>query len=707
MKILHTTEFYFPSVGGVQDAVLQISEQLVRLGHEVTVATSQDAKRSSKVKNGVKIVEFAISGNLVRGFKGEVEKYRQFLLKSRFDVMTNFAAQQWATDVVLSILGKIAAKKVFVPTGFSALFSPDFSDYFSAMTGWLREYDVNVFLSSYCQDAEFARGHGIRNYLVIPNGAAAEEFQRTSAANIRERLGVNEGDLFILHVGSHSGFKGHEEAMAIFRRAKVRSVALVIVGDAVLGGCQDRCRQTVRLFNTFFRRKGEAKKIILAELSRKDTLSAFKEADLFLFPSRGEVSPVVLFECLAAKTPFLTTDVGNCREIVVRTGAGLLLPTIWGVNGLATAKVSGSARILEEIARDRKRRREMGKMGFAVWQKDFTWEKIARHYEGVYQGLLAGRRFQAKKRRPSVDVIIPVYNGEAFIGEAIASVLRQSFLPQRIILVNDGSTDQTEKVVLGFRGRSVPIKYIGKENGGLSSSRNVGIHFSTAEFLAFLDADDVWEKNKLQKQLQIFAQSKLPNLGVVYSDYSNIDESGRTLPAFPSFRLDKKVKGDIFPLLLSGNKVAGSGSAVLVRRECFAKVGLFDKHLPTCEDWDMWLRVAKDYSFDYVEAKLVRLRRHAANLQKDKRAMFLGEVRVISKLLGGDDTVTPTALKAFRYRLLRQVVAEFPRLDAARFLDASLSPEGKRVLFGDKIYLARCLVNIVIDNLHGFLKRRR
>jgi len=130
MRILHTVEFYDPSVGGMQEVVKQLSERLVTLGHDVTVATTKLPNRKSLEFNGVRIVEFAISGSLVRGLSGEVERYKKFLVESKFDVVTNFAAQQWATDLALGVLDKIKAKKVFVPTGFSGFYLPEYQDYF-------------------------------------------------------------------------------------------------------------------------------------------------------------------------------------------------------------------------------------------------------------------------------------------------------------------------------------------------------------------------------------------------------------------------------------------------------------------------------------------------------------------------------------------------------------------------------------------------
>src|ERR1044071_2995636 len=128
MKILHAVESYYPSIGGMQEVVRQLSERMAANGHEVTVATRKHPSRDFKNYKGVNIKEFDISGILVTGIKGETEKYEHFLLNNDFDVITFFAAQQWATDLALPILDKIKAKKVNVPTGYSGFFEEAFSD---------------------------------------------------------------------------------------------------------------------------------------------------------------------------------------------------------------------------------------------------------------------------------------------------------------------------------------------------------------------------------------------------------------------------------------------------------------------------------------------------------------------------------------------------------------------------------------------------
>lgn len=388
MKILHTVEFYHPSSGGMQEVVKQLSEGLVKLGQDVTVATTRLPERKEKIINRVKIIEFKVMGKTVEGLHGEVEKYKEFLINSDFDIINNFAAQQWASDLTFDILDEIKAKKVFVPQGFSGFYFPEYKNYFKNMKSWMKKYDMNVFPSNDYRDINFARKNNIKKIKLIPNGASEEEFLGQNNIDIREKLNIPKNHFLILHVGSHTGLKGHREAIEIFEKAKITNATFLIIGNSFGGGCTKYCFIKEKLFNLSPRRLLDKKRLIVVSLSREQTISAYKEANLFLFPSNIECSPLVLFECMASKTPFLTTDVGNAREIISWSKSGLLLPTIKDKNGYSKAKINESARLLENILANSKRRALMGKIGFNIWKNKFTWEKITKKYESLYYRLI-------------------------------------------------------------------------------------------------------------------------------------------------------------------------------------------------------------------------------------------------------------------------------------------------------------------------------
>ena len=194
----------------------------------------------------------------------------------------------------------------------------------------------------------------------------------------------------MLHVGSHTGIKGHREAIRIFEKAKIKNAVFVIIGNSFGGGCTKSCETMRRIFKLYPKRFFDNKILIITSLSRKETVLAYKEADLFLFTSNIECSPLVLFECMASKTPFLTTDVGNSSEIIEWSKSGILLPTKKDSKGCSTADITGSARILEELYHDPSLREKMMESGFSAWQERFTWEKIARDYETLYLSLIRG-----------------------------------------------------------------------------------------------------------------------------------------------------------------------------------------------------------------------------------------------------------------------------------------------------------------------------
>jgi glycosyltransferase involved in cell wall biosynthesis len=369
-------------------AVRQVSERLVALGHDVTIATGQHPKRYIASQNGVNIAEFMVSGNWAKGMHGDVGAYREFVCSGDFDLVVNFAAQQWSTDALLDCLDRIPSALIMVPTGFSGLLWNEYRNYYECMPDWLRQYDRLVFLGRECRDSLFAEECGLSHGTIIPNGASAEEFMVDADGDIREQLGIGPDHTLILLVGSHTGMKGHAEAIRIFSESGLRMATLLIVGDGMSERCGLECLHRQRRFKFSPRQFLSGKRLLLAELTRQQTVAVFKAADIFLFPSMIECSPIVLFECLASKTPFLATDVGNVREIVGWTSAGGILPGIRDDEGLFHADIQGSAHSLTELWRDRERRDAMMEAGFSAWREKFTWDKIAGEYEQLYSSLL-------------------------------------------------------------------------------------------------------------------------------------------------------------------------------------------------------------------------------------------------------------------------------------------------------------------------------
>ncbi len=193
------------------------------------------------------------------------------------------------------------------------------------------------------------------------------------------------------------------------------------------------------------------------------------------------------------------------------------------------------------------------------------------------------------ENRPSVPVaaVIPTYNHAKFLPQALDSILRQTVRFQEILVVDDGSTDNTGDVLRPYVERG-EIEHVTQSNAGHAAARNTGIRKSKAPFLAFLDSDDWWLPTKTEAQLEVFR--RLPETGVVTCP-ALVDDGigGRVLR--PNFAPDQA----FLELLCRGNVFGGSCSSALVRRKCFDELGVFDPSFRISQDWDMWMRVARRY----------------------------------------------------------------------------------------------------------------
>ncbi len=396
MKILHAVESYYPSISGAPEVVRHLSERMVKAGHDVTVATRKLAERKSLTHNGVKIVEFNIRPtsqngmSTVTGLAGDTKKYQDFLVHGDYDIVMTYAAQQWTTDLMLPVLDKIKAKKVIVPCGYSALYDPTYKQYFKELPDFLRKFDASVYLSNDYRDINFAREHKIKNTHLIPNGADETEFAEIPSANekrtLRKKYGIN--GLMLMTLANYTGEKGHQELLAVFKRLPVPRATLVSAGTPTPGvGFYDVFKSQAERVNTSPKFIG--KKIVMIDgTKRKQVLELLKCADLFVFLSNIEASPLVLYEANAAGVPFVATPAGNSAEIANWTGGGMIVKASDLGNGRVKANLKQALLTVTKLAYNRPRRFALGKHGRKVWQQKFTWHKLTNDYLDLYKSLL-------------------------------------------------------------------------------------------------------------------------------------------------------------------------------------------------------------------------------------------------------------------------------------------------------------------------------
>ncbi len=396
MKILHAVESYWPATNGAQAVVQQISERLAKAGHDVTVVARKLPNRTSLEHNGVKIVEFDViattpkSISTATGVTGETKQYQDFLRKGNFDIIMTYAAQQWTSDLMFDVLDDIEAKKVIVPCGYSALYDPDFKDYFEKLPTYLKKFDAIVYICEDYRDVEFGKKNGLTNTHFIPNGADEQEFSNPISEEAKTRLkntyGI--GGLMIMSLGNYTGEKGHEELLWVYKRLPVSKATLVTAGvNHPHNGSFDVVEHQAWRINQS--RKFLGKRMVMADGANRELVrDLLKTADLFVFLSNIECSPLLLFEAAAAGVPFVATAAGNSAEIARWTGGGIIVKTNDRPNGRVKADLKDALWQVTKLAHNRRRRQAIGRAGHEAWKKKFTWEKLAQDYLTLYESLL-------------------------------------------------------------------------------------------------------------------------------------------------------------------------------------------------------------------------------------------------------------------------------------------------------------------------------
>ncbi len=242
-----------------------------------------------------------------------------------------------------------------------------------------------------------------------------------------------------------------------------------------------------------------------------------------------------------------------------------------------------------------------------------------------------------------VSVIIPTYNRSAVISKAIESVIAQTYEPVEIIIVDDGSTDNTEDKLADYAGK---IKYLYKKNGGCSSARNLGIKEANGEYVAFLDSDDAWYPQKLEKQVEKLSQNK--DYGMVFSEIELIDEDNEHI-SYSKWRNNIKKDGDILLDFLKNPAI--TCSCLLVRKDVLSEVGFFDEQLSTGEDIDMVFRICSKYKAMLIDEPLVRYKKGkdslSNNLFTKNRLKAIEKIKQYNKefIEENKDVIAETAAK--------------------------------------------------------------
>lgn len=227
---------------------------------------------------------------------------------------------------------------------------------------------------------------------------------------------------------------------------------------------------------------------------------------------------------------------------------------------------------------------------------------------------------------PFVSVIIPAYNAEAFIGRTLKSVLSQTYENIEVIVVDDGSKDRTAQIVEFYAEQDSRVILLKQQNAGVAAARNLAIEKSQGEYIAPVDADDIWYPEKLEKQVQCMLEGGA-SVGLVYAWSLFIDEEDLIIGKYTpySYLNVHSIEGEVYPALLFTNFI-GNASAPLIRRSCFDKIGGYNCELQHqnaqgCEDWDIYLRIAESYEFRVVPEFLIGYRQVSVSMSNSCKTM--------------------------------------------------------------------------------------
>tara|TARA_B100000989_G_C19519724_1_gene463548 strand:- start:724 stop:1830 length:1107 start_codon:yes stop_codon:yes gene_type:complete len=368
MNILICAESFYPEINGVSSVITNLASEFIKKNFTVSVATKKisNRKKLNINKKGVRVHQFDVKGNLVRGIAGEKKKYTDFLKKSNYDIIFFYAAQQWSFDLALPLLDKLKAKICFAPCGFSRLNNFFYKNYFRLLFNKIKFCDLVIFHSKYYQDYLICKKKRVKNICVIHNGSQNYQDLKINYNNFRKNniiiiseIKFNKGiDRALL---SLIFSKLNNNNLIIYTQKKPKSLNLYFI--------------FLKLLIFFLKIKNKFLVKFKYGVSEKKLHLERKKAFLFLFGSRLECSPLVLFESAAAGLPFISFNVGNSMEISKITGAG------FSVN-----KIMEMTNKLNFLYKNKKLNIKLSKNGIKN-SKNFTWKKIADQYISKFKSL--------------------------------------------------------------------------------------------------------------------------------------------------------------------------------------------------------------------------------------------------------------------------------------------------------------------------------
>jgi len=373
MRLLFCSEFFYPEVGGVEEHTKVLAEYF-KNKHEVYIATSYNHQRTKNQINRFNIRQFNITGNFVRGYRGDISQYQNFLTDSNFDLIIFYASQQWTLDLSLEILEKIKGKKILIPCGFSKLRSFLYKPYFFILKNKINLFDNIITFSKTYQDYFFCKKYYKKKINVIYNGARSIKNDKNKNY-IKNKFKLKKNFITFLSIGSLKFMKGADLAINTIGKIKNENTILIIICQKIKYNLYYLYIKLLILKLHLFSKK---KILILDKVSQKVKNKIFFNSDYFIHTSRIECSPLVLFECFSNKKIFFGRAVGNVKEVIDRHKIG------YASNSLDDL----SKKINDYILKNKHNDTKLKNYIYKIFKKNYDWNLIMKKYEKVFNRVL-------------------------------------------------------------------------------------------------------------------------------------------------------------------------------------------------------------------------------------------------------------------------------------------------------------------------------
>ena len=306
-KILLCSEFYYPNIGGVEHHNKILFEYFKKKKMKIFIATSYHPERINKSN----IFEFKVRGNFVRGYSGDTIKYQNFLLKQNFDIIFFNAAQQWSFDLALPIIEKIKSKKILFPCGFSRLRNFLYFPYFKIIKNKINNFDKIICSNKSSIDYRFIKKFYKKKIFLINNGSN-KPILKYNRKRILKNLKISPKSIIFMNVSNIKFNKGQGRVIFFFNKIPIQNSVLFLMGQNHSNVYFYYIRILVLLFN----RLNHKKKIFFHNSNEDIKKKLYYVSNYFLFGSRIEYDPLVMYEAIVNNTKFISYDIGSCKTII-------------------------------------------------------------------------------------------------------------------------------------------------------------------------------------------------------------------------------------------------------------------------------------------------------------------------------------------------------------------------------------------------------